>query len=96
MENKKSTRFWMVTLVLTAFLIGGLAQSPAFAAEHTIKVVFLGNTEDEDYDGSMVFKDFCESRSNGAIEVQIYPEANYVVIHGSVWKHYKPGLLRSI
>ena len=73
MENKKSTKFWMVSLVLTAFLIGGLAQSPAFAADHTIKVVFLGNTEDEDYDGSMVFKDFCESRSNGAIEVQIYP-----------------------
>lgn len=42
-------------------------------AEHTIKVVFLGNTDDEDYDGSLVLKDFVESRSNGAIEVKVYP-----------------------
>ena len=73
MENKKFSRFWLVTLVLTAFLVGGLTQSPALAAKYTIKVVFLGNMDDEDYDGSMVLKDFCESRSNGAIEVQIYP-----------------------
>ena len=73
MQNNTCSRFWIVTLVLTAFLIGGLAQSPALAAKYTIKVVFLGNMDDEDYDGSMVLKDFCESRSNGDIEVQIYP-----------------------
>ena len=73
MAQKKRISFWVTTLVLTVFLVGGFAQTPVFAAKHTIKVIFLGNTEDEDYDGSMVFKDFCESRSNGAIEVQIYP-----------------------
>jgi tripartite ATP-independent transporter DctP family solute receptor len=42
-------------------------------AKHTIKVVFLGNTDDEDYDGSLVFKDFVESRSNGEVAVKIFP-----------------------
>jgi len=46
---------------------------PAAAQDYTIKAVFLANTDDEDYDGLLVFKDFVESRSNGAIEVEIYP-----------------------
>jgi len=46
---------------------------PTVEPKHTIKVVFLGNTDDEDYDGSLVFKDFVESRSNGEIAVKIFP-----------------------
>jgi tripartite ATP-independent transporter DctP family solute receptor len=73
MKTKNQSRFWIVTMVLATFIIVGLAQTPALAAKHTIKIVFLANIDDEDYDGSLVFKDFCESRSNGEIEVQIYP-----------------------
>lgn len=46
---------------------------PAAAAKYTIKIVHNSNTNDEDYDGAMVFKDFVESQSNGQIAVQIYP-----------------------
>lgn len=65
-----------LTGALGAFLALGLMlgiATPTFAADAKIKVVFLGNTEDEDYDGSLVFKDFVEAQSNGAIEVEIYP-----------------------
>lgn len=54
-----------------AFLCG--AGGAALAQDHTIKIVFLANTEDEDYDGSLVFKDYVESRTNGAVAVEIYP-----------------------
>ena len=66
--KKLSTAVAMGALVLTAG-IGSVAQ----AADYTIKMVFLGNANDEDNDGSMVFKDYVEAASNGAIEVQIYP-----------------------
>ncbi len=55
-----------------AAMMAGLA-TEAVAQDHTIKIVFLANTDDEDYDGSLVFKDFVESRSNGTIAVEIYP-----------------------
>lgn len=54
----------------------GLAQQAA-AQEVTIKVAFLGSPEDEDYDGSMVFKDYVESRSNGRAAVEIYPSGQF-------------------
>lgn len=53
------------------------AMSAAQAADYTIKVAFLGSPEDEDFDGSMVFKDYVESRSNGRAEVQIYPSGQF-------------------
>lgn len=58
-------------LAAAAMLAG--TGAPASAADATLKIVFLGNTEDEDYDGSLVFKDFVEAQSNGAIAVEIYP-----------------------
>ena len=61
---------------LTAALAGltlCAATLPAQAAEHSLNLVFLANTDDEDYDGALVFKDWVESRSNGEIEVTIYP-----------------------
>lgn len=73
MKKNTKLRIGLGMLVLSAFLIGMLWASSVVAADHTVKVVFLGNTNDEDYDGSLVFKDFCESRSNGAIEVQVFP-----------------------
>jgi len=50
-----------------------LLAAPAIAAADPIKIVFLANTDDEDYDGSLVFKDYVEAVSNGEIEVEIYP-----------------------
>ncbi|MDN2566786.1 TRAP transporter substrate-binding protein DctP [Aquibium sp. A9E412] len=49
----------------------------AQAQEVTIKIAFLGSPEDEDYDGSMVLKDYVESRSNGRAAVEIYPSGQF-------------------
>ena len=53
-------------------LLSGAA-APALAQSHTLKIVFLANQDDEDYDGSLVFKDYVEAVSNGEIAVEIYP-----------------------
>lgn len=42
------------------------------AAEYKIRATANSNENDEDYDGLVVFKDFVESRSNGAIEVEYF------------------------
>jgi len=61
--------------VLGAAVAAGMAlgvAGAAQAADKTLKIAFLGSQADEDYDGSLVFKDFVESRTNGEIEVQVY------------------------
>ncbi|MDJ0684996.1 MAG: TRAP transporter substrate-binding protein DctP [Alphaproteobacteria bacterium] len=55
-----------------AALIGGAAISAAQAADITLRATANSNENDEDYDGLIVFKDFVESRSNGAIEVELF------------------------
>lgn len=65
-----------LTLLFVAMclVMGSLCiSSNAFAADYTLRIVFLANTEDEDYDGSLTFKQYVESRSNGRISVEIYP-----------------------
>ncbi len=55
--------------------LGLAVGSVANAADYTLKIAFMGSQEDEDFDGSMVFKDFVEAHSNGRIAVEIYPSA---------------------
>ena len=70
----------MLSKTLKKMLAGVLAGAallasaiPAQAADFDLNLVFLANTDDEDYDGALVFKDWVESRSNGSIGVTIYP-----------------------
>ncbi|UWQ15367.1 TRAP transporter substrate-binding protein DctP [Aliiroseovarius sp. M344] len=42
------------------------------AADYTIRATANSNENDEDYDGLVVFKNFVESASNGAIEVELF------------------------
>ncbi|MDC0737021.1 TRAP transporter substrate-binding protein DctP [Cognatishimia sp. SS12] len=44
----------------------------ASAADYTIRATANANENDEDYDGLVVFKNYVESASNGAIEVEIF------------------------
>jgi TRAP-type C4-dicarboxylate transport system substrate-binding protein len=44
----------------------------ASAADITIRATANSNENDEDYDGLIVFKNFVESASNGAIEVELF------------------------
>jgi len=45
---------------------------PASAADYTIKLVSLANTNDEDYAGALAFEELVEERSEGAIDVVIF------------------------
>ena len=44
----------------------------AQAADYTIRATANSNENDEDYDGLVVFKNYVESASNGAIEVELF------------------------
>jgi TRAP-type transport system periplasmic protein len=58
--------------VTLALALLGCAAAP-HAAEHTLKLVSLANTQDEDYAGAVAFRDYVEAESGGAIEVEIFP-----------------------
>lgn len=47
----------------------------AFAADTTLRIVHLSNTNDEDYDGALTFKDYVEAHSNATLGVEIFPGA---------------------
>ena len=58
------------SLTVAAMLAGsGLS---AAAADYTLRATANSNENDEDYDGLVVFKNFIESASNGAIEVELF------------------------
>lgn len=59
---------------LAAALLGA---GTAAAADWNIKIAFLGSPDDEDYDGSLVFKDYVESRSNGKVTVDVFPSGQF-------------------
>lgn len=58
--------------VLGAALFMGVAGTVTQAADYKLRATANSNENDEDYDGLIVFKDFVESRSNGAIEVELF------------------------
>jgi TRAP-type C4-dicarboxylate transport system substrate-binding protein len=58
------------TLALSA-LLAGTALS-ATAADFKIRATANSNENDEDYDGLVVFKNYVEAASNGAIEVELF------------------------
>ena len=72
---------------------GFVAATAAVAADFTIKVAFLGSPEDEDYDGSMVFKDYVESRSNGRAAVEIYPSGQFCGNEKECLENLQAGIL---
>ena len=69
MLKKKSTLIAAGLLsVATLFAAAPSVQ----AADFKLRAVANSNENDEDYDGLVVFKDFVESRSNGAITVELF------------------------
>ncbi len=63
---KKVTGALLAATMLTAAPLAATAQ------EFTLRATANSNENDEDYDGLIVFKNFVESASNGAIEVEIF------------------------
>lgn len=58
------------TLTVAAMLAGSALS--AVAADYTIRATANSNENDEDYDGLVVFKNYVEAASNGAIEVELF------------------------
>ncbi|GGH29526.1 TRAP-type C4-dicarboxylate transport system, substrate-binding protein [Cribrihabitans marinus] len=61
----------MLKTVTAAAMLAGSAIAVQ-AAEYTIRATANSNENDEDYDGLVVFKNFVEQASNGAIEVEMF------------------------
>jgi len=59
------------TLTVAAMLATSIVSS-ATAADYTIRATANSNENDEDYDGLVVFKNYVEAASNGAIEVELF------------------------
>jgi len=72
------TPYWK-TLAAGAALGLGLCSTTALQAQDvtTLKIGFLGSEEDEDYDGSLVFKSHVEAASNGSLAVEIFPNGRF-------------------
>jgi len=67
-----------ITSVCGAVLLAAsLSLASAASSAATIKIAFLGSQDDEDFDGSLVFKDFVEARTNGEVTVEIYPAGQF-------------------
>ncbi|WP_299968936.1 TRAP transporter substrate-binding protein DctP [uncultured Roseobacter sp.] len=54
-----------------AAMLAGTAMAAA-AQEYTLRAAANSNENDEDYDGLVVFKNYVEAASNGAIEVELF------------------------
>lgn len=64
----------MLKKTLKTMMVAALMAVPmmAQAADYTIRATANSNENDEDYDGLVVFKNYVESASNGAIAVELY------------------------
>ncbi len=69
---KSRTLSTINAVALGATLLCGALATALQAAEINLRATANSNENDEDYDGLIVFKDFVESRSNGAIEVELF------------------------
>ncbi|WP_171174959.1 TRAP transporter substrate-binding protein DctP [Ruegeria sp. HKCCD8929] len=63
------SKLW--TVATAALLACGVAGAAA-AADFKIRATANSNENDEDYDGLVVFKNYVEAASNGAIEVELF------------------------
>lgn len=57
--------------LLAATLLAGVGL-PAMAQEITLRATANSNTDDEDYDGLVVFKNYVENASNGQVAVELF------------------------
>ena len=67
----------LFAVIFLACTAGTVLSSSDSDAEFTIRFSFLGSPEDEDYDGAVVFEQYVESRSNGRVDVELYPSGQF-------------------
>lgn len=89
-------RFIVVYVALLCALVNIVAVvNVAQGADFNIKIGFLGSPEDEDFDGSMVFKDYVESRSNGRVSVEIFPSGQFCANEKECLENLQTGTLEA-
>ncbi|MBO9447604.1 TRAP transporter substrate-binding protein DctP [Ruegeria sp. R14_0] len=64
-------RSFIKTAAVATSLVAASAMA-ATAADYTLRATANSNENDEDYDGLVVFKNYVEAASNGAIEVELF------------------------
>ena len=62
----------MLKTLTAAALAAALMAGPALAQDITLRATANSNENDEDYDGLVVFKNYVEAASNGAIAVELF------------------------
>ena len=65
----------MLKTTLKSLLLATMLAAPvtaALAQDITLRATATSNDQDEDYDGLVVFKNFVENASNGAIAVELF------------------------
>ena len=58
--------------VLISIMLWGIALTSVPAADYNLRATANSNENDEDNDGLVVFKNYVESASNGAISVELF------------------------
>ncbi len=61
-----------LSIFLITIMLCGITVSVIPAADYKIRATANSNENDEDYDGLVVFKNYVESASNGAISVELF------------------------
>jgi TRAP-type transport system periplasmic protein len=76
MTTKRKVLLFIYTTVVMVCAIG-LFNSTVKHAEFTIKAAIQASTQDEDYIGLLVFKQYLEQQSQGRVQVQLYPSGQF-------------------
>ena len=74
MEEKLNLKKFL-NISLKYLLIVGFSLSFVFsasAAKYNLRMTMNSNDQDEDYDGAVVFKNYVEAASNGAVSVELF------------------------
>ncbi len=64
--------FSKIFKVISALLLIACISVPANAADYKLRMTMNSNDQDEDYDGAVVFKNYVEAASNGAVSVELF------------------------
>ncbi|MGF1454396.1 MAG: TRAP transporter substrate-binding protein DctP [Alphaproteobacteria bacterium] len=74
---RKNTVLTILFVLIGLVCAVGASSTAPDGSEITIRIGLLGSPDDEDYDGSLVFKDYVESRTNGRVTVEIFPSGQF-------------------
>jgi TRAP-type transport system periplasmic protein len=75
MSQQRLTHILFAVIVLGC--VAGIMLSTANRAPYTIRIAFLASQDDEDYIGASAFKQLIEAKTNGRVDVQIYPSGQF-------------------